>query len=414
MLVSDLLRQIREPWIDRVSHQLGRSEGGRQYLSEELSRFYDLLIQAVESGDPEWVKPILIDWAASRTETDMDTEEITLSPVLKTIFSELVSVARSEEAEGAVISLVEGLIPVMYYSYEQVAQHETLVRVGYLTAKLEAVQNRLEKLDRSKSDFIAVAAHELKTPLTLIEGYSAMLCDMVSGVEGGDSMVLLLRGVDNGIARLAEIIDDMIDVSMIDNNMLLLNFQPTWLGRVLKILAKDIRENIDERNINLVVKEFPGADEMIFADTERIYQALRNVLTNAIKYTPDGGEIRVNGRLLSGFVEVVVSDTGIGIDIDDQTRIFEKFGGLGDVSLHSSGKLKFKGGGPGLGLSITKGILDAHGGSIWVESEGYDEEKLPGSTFHILLPIRKEPPDAQVAKLFEASPNSEETLEQSE
>jgi signal transduction histidine kinase len=414
MLVSDLLRQIREPWIDRVSHQLGRSEGGRQFLSEELSRFYDLLIQAVESGDPEWVKPILIDWAASRTETDMDTEEITLSPVLKTIFSELVSVARNEQADGDVVSLVEGLIPVMYYSYEQVAQHETLVRVGYLTAKLEAVQNRLEKLDRSKSDFIAVAAHELKTPLTLIEGYSAMLRDMVSDVDGGDSMVLLLKGVDNGIIRLAEIIDDMIDVSMIDNNMLSLNFQPTWLGRLLKILVKDLRENLEERNIKLEVKEFPGADEMIFADTERIYQALRNVLTNAIKYTPDGGEIKIDGRLLSGFVEVVVSDTGIGIDIDDQTRIFEKFGGLGDVSLHSSGKLKFKGGGPGLGLSITKGILDAHGGSIWVESEGYDEEKLPGSTFHILLPVRKEPPEAQVAKLFDASPNSEETLEQTE
>jgi signal transduction histidine kinase len=414
MLVSDLLRQIRETWIDRVSHQLGRSEGGRQYLSEELSRFYDLLIQAVESGDPEWVKPILIDWAASRTETDMDTEEITLSPVLKTIFSELVSVARSEQADGDVISLVEGLIPVMYYSYEQVAQHETLVRVGYLSAKLEAVQNRLEKLDRSKSDFIAVAAHELKTPLTLIEGYSAMLRDMVSGVEGSDSMVLLLKGVDNGIVRLAEIIDDMIDVSMIDNNMLSLNFQPTWIGRLLKILVKDLRENLEERNLKLEVKEFPGADEMILADTERIYQALRNVLTNAIKYTPDGGEIKVDGRLLSGFVEVVVSDTGIGIDIDDQTRIFEKFGGLGDVSLHSSGKLKFKGGGPGLGLSIAKGILDAHGGSIWVESEGYDEEKLPGSTFHILLPLREEPPDAQVAKLFEASPNSEETLEQTE
>lgn len=414
MLVSDLLRKIREPWVDRVSHQLGRSEGGRQFLSEELSRFYDLLIQAVESGDPEWVKPILIDWAASRTETDMDTEEITLSPVLKTIFSELVSVANDHQTESDVIALVEAMIPVMYYSYEQVAQHETLVRVGYLTAKLEAVQTRLHKLDRSKSDFIAVAAHELKTPLTLIEGYSAMLCDMVRGVEGGDSMLLLLRGVDNGIARLAEIIDDMIDVSMIDNNMLSLNFQPTWIDRLLKILVKDLHENLEDRDLKLEVKEFPGADEMIFADTERIYQALRNVLSNAIKYTPDGGEIKVDGRLLSGFLEVVVSDTGIGIDIEDQSRIFEKFGGLGDVSLHSSGKIKFKGGGPGLGLSIAKGILVAHGGSIWVESEGYDEAKLPGSTFHILLPLRKGPPDEQVAKLFEASPNSEETLEQTE
>jgi signal transduction histidine kinase len=414
MLVSDLLKQIREQWVARVSHNLGRSEGGRQYLSEELERFYDLLIQAVESGDPEWLKPVLIDWAASRTETDMDTEEITLAPVLKTILNELISVARGTLTESEVVSLVEEIIPVMYYSFEQVAQHETLVRVGYLTAKLEAVQRRLEKLDRSKSDFIAVAAHELKTPLTLIEGYTAMIRDMSDGTSSGESVTLLLKGVDNGIARLGEIIDDMIDVSMIDNNMLSLNFQPTWIGRLLKILVKDLDEEIAGRKIELTVKEFPGADEMIFADTERIYQALKNVLTNAIKYTPDGGAVRVDGRLLSGFIEVLVTDSGIGIDIDDQSRIFEKFGGLGDISLHSSGKTKFKGGGPGLGLPITKGILDAHGGSIWVESEGYDEEKLPGSTFHILLPIRKEPPDDQVAKLFEASPNSEETLEQSE
>jgi signal transduction histidine kinase len=414
MLVSDLLKQIREPWVERVSHQLGRSESGRQFLTEELGRFYDLLIQAVESGDPEWLKPVLIDWAASRTETDMDSEEITLAPVLKTILNELLDVANSNLPEAEVISLIEAIIPVMYYSFEQVAQHETLVRVSYLTAKLETVQQRLERLDRSKSDFIAVAAHELKTPLTLIEGYSAMIRDMLNGMSGGESIGLLLKGVDNGIARLGEIIDDMIDVSMIDNNLLSLNFQPTWLGQLIKLLQKDLRDELEERNLNLKVKEFSGADEMIFADTERIYQAFRNVLTNAIKYTPDGGSISIDGRLLSGFVEVLVTDTGIGIDIDDQTRIFEKFGGLGDISLHSSGKTKFKGGGPGLGLSITKGILDAHGGSIWVESDGYDEEKLPGSTFHILLPLRKEPPDEQVAKLFEASPNSEETLEQSE
>jgi signal transduction histidine kinase len=409
MLVSDSLEQIREAWIERVSHQLGRSESGRQFLTEELSRFYDLLIQAVASGDPEWLKPILIDWAASRTETDMDTEEITLSPVLKTILGELIAVARVHLTADEVISLVEEIIPVMYYSYEQVAQHETLVRVSYLTAKLEAVERRLDRLDRSKSDFIAVAAHELKTPLTLIEGYSAMIRDMVKTINGGESVITLLKGVDNGIARLGEIIDDMIDVSMIDNNMLSLNFQPSWIGRLLKILVKDLEDSLVERDVRITLKEFPGADEMIFADTERIYQAFRNVLTNAVKYTPDGGSVVIDGRMLSGFVEVLVADTGIGIDIDDQSRIFEKFGGLGDISLHSSGKIKFKGGGPGLGLPITKGILDAHGGSIWVESDGYDEEKLPGSTFHILLPLRKEPPD-DAANLFETSPTSEESL----
>jgi len=403
MLVSDLLRQIREPWLARISNQLGRGEEGRELLLDELKRFFDMLIQAVESGDPGWLNPILIDWASSRTETDMSDEEITLSPVLSTIVIETTSVARDELQDDQVLDLLEVLTPIFNYSYEQIAKHEALVRIGYVSARLEKIQMELERLDRSKSDFIAVAAHELKTPLTLIEGYASMLREQVLNEDKNETPLVLLKGVDNGIRRLGEIIDDMIDVSMIDNDMLSLNFQPMWLNRLLNVLKQEMTDHVKERNQILEINDFPGSNEMIFADTERIHKALTNILTNAIKYTPDGGKITVEGRLLSGFVEILVTDTGIGIAEENQTRIFEKFGGLGDVSLHSSGKTKFKGGGPGLGLPITKGILEAHGGSIWVESDGCDEENLPGSTFHILIPLRKEPPDDQVAKLFEAT-----------
>jgi signal transduction histidine kinase len=91
------------------------------------------------------------------------------------------------------------------------------------------------------------------------------------------------------------------------------------------------------------------------------FSGIRNVIINAIKYTPNGGQITIDGRMLPGFIETTISDTGIGIDPDDHIHIFEKFGRLGSVSLHSSGKIKYKGGGPGLGLPITKGIIEAHG-----------------------------------------------------
>jgi signal transduction histidine kinase len=139
---------------------------------------------------------------------------------------------------------------------------------------------------------------------------------------------------------------------------------------------------------------------MFFGDSERLYQALRNIISNAVKFTPDGGRISVEGRELPGFLEVRVSDTGIGIAPENQSQIFEKFGRLGNPSLHSSGKTKFKGGGPGLGLPIARGIVEAHGGTIWVESAGYDEIQFPGATFHILLPLRQEPPDKKIARLF--------------
>ena len=145
---------------------------------------------------------------------------------------------------------------------------------------------------------------------------------------------------------------------------------------------------------------FPGWDEMLFGDGERLYQAFCNIISNAIKYTPDGGLITITGRTLPGFIETIIRDTGIGIDPDNYSRIFEKFGHLGSVASHSSGKTNFKGGGPGLGLPITKGIIEAHSGAIWVESDGHDEVRCPGSSFHILLPLRKTPPDDKAAKLF--------------
>jgi signal transduction histidine kinase len=113
--------------------------------------------------------------------------------------------------------------------------------------------------------------------------------------------------------------------------------------------------------------------------------------------------------VLPGYIEITVADTGIGINPENQTKIFQKFGGQGNIALHSSGKTKFKGGGPGLGLPIARGIIEAHEGTIWVESPGFNEILCPGSTFHVILPLRTTPPDDKMAKLF-ARLNSNNSL----
>jgi signal transduction histidine kinase len=117
------------------------------------------------------------------------------------------------------------------------------------------------------------------------------------------------------------------------------------------------------------------------------------VIVNAIKFTPDGGTIHVSAASVKGergdACEIRIRDTGIGINDADREMIFEKLYQVGKVELHSSGRTKFKGGGPGLGLAIAAGIVKAHQGKIWVESPGYDEEKLPGSTFFVQIPLAK-------------------------
>ena len=400
MQEPELLRTLQPIWLSRATESMARSLNIRDDLRAQLERFFFLLTQAVETGNSEWLNPILDEWASSLTQTDLEARESNLLTFLREIIQRTIEVCRQTLDGEQALSLIADLIPHLTHCYEKAAQAEIQVRVSYVSNQLKQVQQSLERLDRSKSDFIAVAAHELKTPLTLVEGYAAMLREALNKKELSPYEHELLNGISTGTKRLKLIIDDMIDVSMIDNNLLSLNFQPVWVNRLLSVIKNELEPFIRERQQTLEVNDFPGSSEMTFGDPERLLQVLRNVLTNAMKYTPDGGRITVDGRLLPGFIEVVVHDTGIGIAPEDQLLIFDKFARLGNSDLHSSGKTKFKGGGPGLGLHIARGIIESHGGAIWVESPGYDEQKLPGSTFHILIPHRREPPDEKLARLL--------------
>ncbi len=401
MQTAETLEKLRPLWLSKVSHHLAQGEKIRESLLGQLNRFYDLVINAVEKDETDQLDALLLEWVHARTETELRMSESSLPPVLSQIFLLSYEVVRENSSEGEAMSIISSLISIFTHALEYAAIQETRLHVQHITDELGQARVTLERLEKSKSDFISVAAHELKTPLTLIEGYTSMLHEALPG--GGQDQItnVFLGGIKAGTRRLREIVDDMIDVSLIDNDLLSLNFQPIWINRLIDLVKRELDASIRERDLKFVVDSFPGSDEMIFGDGERLYQAFRNVITNAIKYTPDGGSITIEGRLLPGFVETIIVDTGIGIDPEDHPLIFEKFGRLGSVSLHSSGKTKFKGGGPGLGLPITKGIIEAHGGAIWVESEGYDEVRCPGSTFHILLPLRKSPPDDRVAKLFQ-------------
>ena len=398
--IQKVLAKIRRVWIARVGQELARGMEVRAGFEEQLARFFDLLDQSITTGDPAWMDSILLDWAKSSTERELEEEPYQVSFLINRLIAMTIQVARETLTKQQALDLLAAVIPIYTYGLGVVARYEMETRVAHISSEMEKVQKRMARVDKSKSGFISVAAHELKTPITLIEGYASMMDDLIQQGRA-TNLDSLVAGMNTGINRLRGIVDDMIDVSMIDNDLLQLNFQPMQVAQILEALYIEVEETVQSRKLTLQIKDFDGSRQWIYMDAGRIMQALRNLINNAIKFTPDGGTITVDGRTLAGFIEVIISDTGIGISADDQAEIFEKFGQLGRVDLHSSGKTKFKGGGPGLGLPIARGILDAHGGSIWVESEGYDEIKHPGSIFHVLIPARTESPDPKMSKLFD-------------
>lgn len=263
------------------------------------------------------------------------------------------------------------------------------------TEAIQAAYEQLEKLDRTKSDFISIASHELRTPLTVLRGYSQMLVDDPV-IQANPYHTQLIVGIQSGAIRLHEIVDSMLDLAKIDSRALQLYPEPLSIALLLQLVTADFIDPLKERELTLTVDEIGGLPA-IEADLEALRKVFYHLIINAIKYTPDGGRITITGRYIpcdqsrleTDSIEVVVSDTGIGIDPAFQELIFTKFYQTGRVALHSTGKTKYKGGGPGLGLTIARGIVEAHQGQLWVTSPGYDEQRCPGSNFHVLLPLRQ-------------------------
>jgi signal transduction histidine kinase len=266
---------------------------------------------------------------------------------------------------------------------------EMTARLQERTRELENTNQLLKNIDKTKTNFIQISAHELRTPLTLIMGYSQML---EQDAKKDPELLKLAQGILGGAERMTDIVDSMLDVSRIDSNALALKRSSQQIEMIIKKVQRGFQQALEERNIHF---QMDGLSDLplISADPDLMQKVFYHLVMNAIKFTPDGGSVTVSGKYLNGDrppqVEVIVSDTGIGIDPGFSQTIFEKFQQTGEVLLHSSGKTKFKGGGPGLGLAIARGIVEAHGGRIWVESPGYNEQTHPGSRFFVRLPVEK-------------------------
>jgi signal transduction histidine kinase len=217
---------------------------------------------------------------------------------------------------------------------------------------------RFREAEELKSTFISVISHELKTPVSLIKGYAGTLRRKDAHWDEktlGESLAVIEEESD----RLNELIDNLLDASRLQAGALSLNMGDVALDDLSGRMANKFRSQTDRHQF---VLSFPPHFPVVRGDEARLEQVLGNLLTNAIKYSPGGGTIRVGGRIFPDRVEVTVSDQGIGIAPAEQTRVFDAFYRVDDAPTRRTQ-------GTGLGLYLAKAVVEAHGGRIWVESE---------------------------------------------
>ncbi|HYS44668.1 MAG TPA: GAF domain-containing protein, partial [Geobacteraceae bacterium] len=271
-------------------------------------------------------------------------------------------------------------------------------------ALMERANLELERLDRMKSQFLGMVSHEFKTPLTGILGSTEFLLANHGTVRDDDER-LLLSIIQNGGARLNEIITDLLKVARLEAKGAPVSKAPLHLEEVLTVLMEQFAPRLRERNQRVV---FQGIDALPYfsGDRDCLYDVFAELLENAVKFTPDGGETVIAARVTdrgelaekrdtlahfnplfhdqmgdAGYLQVEVRDSGVGIASGERLKIFETFYEIGEIRHHSSGNDKFQGKGAGLGLAIVKGMIEAHGGMVWVESPATES---PGSSFFLL------------------------------
>lgn len=246
--------------------------------------------------------------------------------------------------------------------------------------EIEAANAQLRKLDELKSQFISMASHELRTPLIAIQGYVDLLRDSKVKTFGPEQHKML-DTVSRNATRLARIVSELLDISRIEENKLVLRHESLCLSAIIREVVDEQKPSLDKRQHTLTLNIAPNLPQVI-GDRDRIAQVIINLLGNAIKYTPDGGHIQIKANFNNNNVQLSIIDNGIGIKTEHIGQLFKRFSTVGDVTKHRTSKEDFMAGGTGLGLSIVEGIIKAHGGNVWVESQ-YGQ----GSTFHIALPV---------------------------
>lgn len=235
---------------------------------------------------------------------------------------------------------------------------------------------REKLLDRMKSEFISIAAHQLRTPLSAIKWVIKMVLDEDAGPLNAEQKDMLDKGYKSN-ERIIALVNDMLNVSRIEEGRLQYSFSKSSYLEVLDIVTDSLVARIEENHLTLKVNKPAGAIPDLFIDKTKMTQVLQNLLENAVKYTPQFGKIEVNITLDDKFVRTSIKDNGVGIPLKDQAKLFGKF-------FRAENVIRMQTEGSGLGLFIVKNIVEKHGGTI----ECHSEEGM-GTEFVFTLPLEQ-------------------------
>ena len=244
------------------------------------------------------------------------------------------------------------------------------------TLQLKDANERLQELDKLKDEFVSLASHELRTPMTVIKSYVWMLLQNKAG-EINDKQKIYLDRTYSSTERLINLVNDMLNISRIESGRLVVNMKEVDMAKLTSDVVTEMQTKAQELGVNLLYAS-PSSMLMVKADDERIKQVIINLLGNSFKFTPKGGNITVTLSSDGNLVTLKVADNGKGISVEDIPKLFKKFNMVGTNYL-----TKLNTQGTGLGLYLSKSLIEMHGGKIWAESPGEGH----GSTFAFTLPV---------------------------
>lgn len=261
-------------------------------------------------------------------------------------------------------------------SYEKILQFNITLQeqIDKATGDLKMANRQLEKLDQLKDEFVSVASHELRTPMTAIKSYVWLALNGRGGQIDQKARDYLGR-VYQSTERLIHLVNEMLDISRIESGRVTLNYTSFSVHDLLLDIQREFQAKTAELSLKLTI-DMGGNIPSLFADREKIHQVMENLVGNACKFTDAGGAITLRARREGDFIEIEIQDTGHGIKKEDMSKLFTKFGRL-EHSL-----VTIAGSGSGLGLYISRQYVLLHGGDIWANSE-----IGKGSTFSFTLPV---------------------------